>query len=46
MIPEGTVGKRALGWGKDEYCHVGLLHFAYLLVELLSFVWGVPLTLN
>lgn len=42
--------KRALGWGKDRYCHVGLMHFAYriflLLVKLLSSVLELPLTLN
>lgn len=35
MIPEEMVGKKALGWGKDDYCHVGLMHFAYRLSLLL-----------
>lgn len=35
MIPEEMVGKGALGWGKEEYCHVGLMHFDYRLFLLL-----------
>lgn len=35
LIPEEMVGKRALEWGKDKYCHVGLMYFAYIIFLLL-----------
>lgn len=34
MIPKEMVGKRALEWGKDEYCHERM-HFAYRIFLLL-----------